>query len=49
MPLGPVFVLGCRLGDDLFLVVDDLDRLLEQPIGAHTSIALRDAAVRRSS
>ncbi|MFZ1088822.1 MAG: hypothetical protein WAN75_06075, partial [Xanthobacteraceae bacterium] len=34
MPLGPVFVLGCRLGDDLFLVVDDLDRLLEQPIGA---------------
>src|SRR6478672_11555854 len=29
-----VFVLGCRLGDDLFLVVDDLDRLLEQAIGA---------------
>src|SRR6202158_2805400 len=33
-PLGPVFVLGCRLGDDLFLVVDALDRLLEQAIGA---------------
>src|SRR4030081_2052291 len=33
-PLGPVFVLGCRLGDDLFLVVDDVDRLLEQAIGA---------------
>jgi hypothetical protein len=27
-------LLGCRLGDDLFLVVDDVDRLLEQAIGA---------------
>ena len=43
-PLGPVFVLGCRLGDDLFLVVDDVDRLFEEAIGAQLDIRSVPAA-----
>jgi hypothetical protein len=35
-PLGPVFVLACRLGDHLFLVVDDVDGFFEQAIGAQS-------------